>query len=101
MNDDKDKELNRLFAVAKGFKPDTSHLEMNFETRLMARIRERRSSRTAWFDWEWRLVPVFAALAAILCIVSLIMDANHSQDIFASIVSSQENQIVVRYLTGG
>lgn len=101
MNDDKDEKLDRLFTAARGFRPETSHLQEHFETRLMASIQEKRSSLSTWFVWEWRLVPAFAVLAIILVIVTLITDFYRSQDILASIVSSQENQIIARYLTGG
>jgi len=56
---------------------------------------------SVWSTWEWRLVPAFAILAFILGIVTFTADLYHPRDILASIVSSQENQIVIRYLTGG
>ena len=53
--------LDELFAAVRAEAPNTEGAEFAFETRLLARIREERSS--SWFSWAWRLSPYFAALA--------------------------------------
>jgi hypothetical protein len=54
-------DLDALLATVRGQRPDTSRLEYAFETRLMARLAEERS--TSVFAWAWRLCPYFALLA--------------------------------------
>jgi hypothetical protein len=54
-------DLDALLASVRGQRPDTSRLEYAFETRLMARLAEERS--TSVFAWAWRLCPYFAILA--------------------------------------
>lgn len=56
-----DDSLDRLFAAAREQRLEPSPLDLGFETRLMARIREER--KTSWFTWAWRMCPYFAALA--------------------------------------
>jgi hypothetical protein len=60
--------LDALFAAARGQRPDTSRAEYGFETRLMARLRERRQpdAISLWSVMSWRLAPFFA-----VCVVAL------------------------------
>ena len=53
--------LDRLFAAARADEPDTARLDLGFEARVLARIREERSG--SWFSWAMRMCPYFAALA--------------------------------------
>ncbi|MDQ5986094.1 MAG: hypothetical protein CSYNP_01812 [Syntrophus sp. SKADARSKE-3] len=101
MSHHEDKELDRLFEAARSFRPDTSEQEDHFETRVMARLLERRMAGPVWFSWVWRLIPAFAALAVILGIADLIMESNRSSDILAAIVNGQTNQLISHYLMGG
>ena len=61
-------DLDALFARARAHRPDTSRAEYGFETRLMARLRERRQPETASLLSlvTWRLMPFFA-----VCVVAL------------------------------
>ena len=61
-----DPELDRLFALARARRADTSTAEFAFETRLMARLRSRRDSHSVWAMVSWRLIPIFAA-----CVIAL------------------------------
>jgi hypothetical protein len=65
---DPDSELDALFAAARGHRPDTSRAEFGFETRLMARLRERRQPDvlSLWSVVTWRLVPFFAVAVVAL-----------------------------------
>ena len=56
-----DESLDRLIAAAREHQPDTSRLDLGFEARVLARVREERTG--AWFSWAWRMCPYFAALA--------------------------------------
>ncbi len=55
-----DAELDALFRAVRSDVPDTGRVEFAFETRLMSRLREQRS--TSVFAWAWRLTPFFAAI---------------------------------------
>ena len=63
---DHDPQLDALFALAREHRPDTSAMEYAFETRLMARLRETRSTSSVWAMVAWRLAPIFA-----LCVITL------------------------------
>jgi hypothetical protein len=61
MEKNPDESLDRLFAAARHEQPEVGRGDFAFETRVLARIREERSSN--WFSWAWRMSPYFAALA--------------------------------------
>jgi hypothetical protein len=63
-----DDTLDALFARARGVKPDTAKAEYGFETRLMARLRERRRAGTmpVLGSLSWRLLPAFAVIVLVL-----------------------------------
>jgi hypothetical protein len=60
-----DEQLDALLHAARAEQPawtdDASRLEFGFETRVLARVREQRS--TSWIVWAWRLCPFAATLA--------------------------------------
>jgi len=56
-----DDPLGALFRAARGNADDIGRLEYGFETRVLARVREERSS--SWLAWAARLCPFAAALA--------------------------------------
>ncbi len=60
--------LDALFAAARQQRPDTSRAEYGFETRLMARLRERRQPDPVSLlsVMSWRLAPFLA-----MCVVAL------------------------------
>jgi hypothetical protein len=63
MNNSSPNPLDALFALARENRPDTSRAEYGFETRLMARLRERRMPDpvSIWSVMTWRMAPFFAA----------------------------------------
>ena len=101
MNDEHDELLDKLFQAARTIEPDTAVVEECFETRLMARIEERRNRQTAWSFWTWRLVPVFATIAVIVGIGSVILDPGRSGDLFASLTDGYEELLATSLLAGG
>lgn len=62
--------LDALFAAARAQRPDTSRAQFGFETRLMARLCQRRQPDTLslWTLVTWRMVPFFATGVAALAI---------------------------------
>jgi lipopolysaccharide export LptBFGC system permease protein LptF len=99
MNGKRDERLERLFAATRNAQPETSGLELHFETRLMATLRERRDSSGFWLTWLWRLIPVFTVLLLMLGIASISSDLNRSRDLFAAI-AGHDGQITTSYLVG-
>jgi hypothetical protein len=100
MKDDIDGKLDGLFAAARSVRPDTGSLEDFFETRLAARLRERRENKLLWFSWAWRLVPAFLVAIIVLGSVNLIIEGNRSYDIFTAIANDQEDSQLVAYFGG-
>jgi hypothetical protein len=92
MNPSSPDPLDALFAAARAQRPDTSRAEHGFETRLMARLRERRQPDAAslWSVVTWRMAPFFAA-----CVVALALwQANVPTDSDdAAVVSGLNNPV--------
>jgi hypothetical protein len=92
-----DEELDRYFALARKAPPDISGVERNFETRVMARIRE---SREPWYAWAWRLAPVFLALAVLLGGWSISYSPLHPADPVTMLGSGTQEVALLDNLTG-
>lgn len=100
MKDSADENLDRLFAIARSVKLRTETVENCFETRLMARLRERKNRGFSWLVMTWRLMPIFISLAVVLGVINIVFEPDRSQDIFTAITASQEEYEVVGYLGG-
>ncbi|KAA0891251.1 hypothetical protein [Oryzomonas rubra] len=100
MNHNADERLDRLFAAARTVPVDTSALEDHFETRLMARLGERRREVIPWYAVMWRMVPLFAVLVAVIAVYGTNFGPSPSGDLFAAISSSQEEYLAQNILTG-
>jgi type VI protein secretion system component VasF len=100
MRDTMDERLDRLFAEARSHRPDTADRELNFETRVMARIRERRAAAVPWYSLVWRMIPAFAVIAAIIAVCSASFNPARSQDLFAAITNVQDDYMATSLLTG-
>ena len=96
-HDRRDTELDRLFELTRPTHPDVSEVERNFETRVMARIRERREP---WYALAWRLAPVFLALTLLLAGWSLFYSPVHPADPVTTLASGTQEIALVDYLTG-
>lgn len=96
-HDRKDVELDRYFALARLAPPDISGVERNFETRVMARIRE---SREPWYAWAWKLAPVFLALVLLLAGWSISYSPAHPVDPVTMLASGSQEVALLDYLTG-
>lgn len=99
MENNADTRLERLFAVAREERIDTGGAEEYFETRLLARIRELRET-PPWYSLAWKMVPMFAALAAMVAICVISFNPSRRSDMFAAITSSQEMTLTGSYLAG-
>lgn len=95
--DRRDVELDRLFALARQASPDISGVERNFETRVMARLRE---GREPWYAWAWRLAPVFLALTLLLAGWSIFYSPVHPADPVTTLASGTQEIALLDYLTG-
>lgn len=96
-HDRRDVELDRFFALARQATPDISGVERNFETRVMARIRE---GREPWYAWAWRLAPVFLALTILLAGWSIFYSPAHPADPVTALASGTQEVALLDYLTG-
>lgn len=101
MKDEQDKLLDRLFLTARVTKPDTTAIEENFETRLMASIEERRNSRALWSFWAWRLIPLFSVIVIIVGIGNIVIDPDRSNDLSALFTNGYEENLTTTLLGGG
>lgn len=100
MTDSADNRLERLLAAARSGGIDTAPLEEHFETRLMARIVERKSARMPWYQLAWRMIPGFAVATLIAAACSVIFNPARSSDLFAGITIGQEDTITISSLVG-
>ena len=96
-HDRRDVELDRYFELARQTPQVISEVERNFETRVMARIRE---SREPWYAWAWRLAPVFLALAVLLVGWSIYYSPLHPADPVATLASGTQEVALLDYLAG-
>ena len=94
-----DDRLNRLFSMAREAEPDASGLEAGFETRLMARIRARRTP-VFWGSWSWRLVPVFTAVVIAIGALYYVSPQAPQFDIHAAITAEFDNTMSQNILGG-
>src|SRR5690349_5921344 len=101
MKDKYDELLDKLFLAARSRKPDTAAIEAHFETRLLARIEEQRTSQASWPVWTWRLIPWFVTIAVIVGIGSIVYDPTRSSDLFATLTNGYEEYLTTSLLAGG
>src|SRR4051812_14624936 len=89
-------DLDALLGTLRAHRPDTSRQEFGFETRLLARLREERS--TSVFAWAWRLCPYFAllAIAAAYWGHAASMDA----PLWSEVEVAAPEQTLVSFMTG-
>ncbi len=100
MKDDMENRLDNLFSAARSVRPDTSAAEEFFETRLMARIREKRTQGQSLFSWALRMVPAFVVVVVALGVFNVYMSGNGSPDIFSAIANDHAEYQVASYLGG-
>ena len=94
-----DKRLDKLFAAARGNKPDTSRAEYGFETRLAARLRAEREQSMPWYAFAWKLVPAFAAIVVALGIWTY--TDSSATDLQSAIPGDRDENTLVNFFSGG
>ena len=99
-HDGRDGELDRLFAQARQAPLEISEVERNFETRVMARIREGRERQEPWYAWAWRLVPIFLVLTILLAGWSVFYSPMRPDDPVATLASGTQEVALLDNLTG-
>lgn len=99
MKNNADERLDQLFASVRAERVDTVAAEEFFETRLLARLKERREVAEPWYAPAWRMVPTFAAVAAVITIATITYNPSRSSDMFAAITSGQDEVVGNSYLT--
>ena len=72
--------LDRLFAEARALSPDTASVEYALETRVLARIRERRAESSSWMKLSWKLVPFFALIVILAGVWDMQSNQMNSDD---------------------
>lgn len=99
MKDEFDKRLDALFASARSHQPDTSGREAYFEARLLARLAERKELTASW-DIVWRMVPVFATVAAIVLTCTILFNPARSTNPLTLASYGQDDAMAQSYLGG-
>jgi len=94
-----DERLDKLFAAARGVKPDASRAEYGFETRLMAKLRAEREQVLPWYTFAWKLVPTFVAIVVALGVWTY--TGSNMTDLQSAIAGDHEENALATYVTGG
>ena len=98
--DPEDNDLDRLFAAARKAELYKTEREYGFETRVFARIREKRMENRPFLFWAWRLMPFFALVVICLAIWLSFFEPSHASELIAGAGSGYEDAVVVSYLAG-
>lgn len=93
-------DLDRLFETARRERVDTAPVELGFETRLMARLREERAAAAPWAAWAWRLCPLFAAIVIALSAWNFFALRGSPADLQAAILAGDEQEFLISRLAG-
>jgi len=101
MKDERDEILDQLFSTVRTIRLDTDAVGEHFETRLMARLQERRESWALWSAWAWRLVPWFSIFVIIVAASSVLIDPARSSDLFAEFTNGFDEYQVTSLIAGG
>ncbi len=95
-----DTSFDRLLGRLGAGRRDTSRLELGFETRVMARIREDREQQPAFFRMAWRLAPVFVSLFVVVSSWVYITGNDPDIDHIAHTNARHEGIQLVKYMSG-
>ena len=100
MENDRDDDIERLFAVARRSQPYDAQLEYGFETRVMAKIKDRRDSQKPFFLWAWRLIPALVTVVLMLGIWTYISEQRQFTGLSSIAGINNEETMLVASLTG-
>jgi hypothetical protein len=99
-NDRDDDRIERLFASARKSQPYNANLEYGFETRVMAKIRERRDGQKPFFSWAWRLIPALVVVVMMLGAWTYISEQRQLIGLSSIAGINNEETMLVASLTG-
>jgi len=95
-----DDKLDWLFTMAREAEPDAAKLEAGFETRLMVKMRARRTP-VFWGAWSWRLAPVFMAVAVALGALYYATPPQAPQNDLRAAITAEYDNAMPQNLLGG
>ena len=95
-----DDKLDRLFSMVREAESNPAKLEAGFETRLMARIRARRTPMF-WGAWSWRLTPVFMAVVLALGALYYVTPQQATQGDLHAVITAEYDNAMFQNLLGG
>lgn len=98
--DKEENDLDRLFAVARKAELYKTEREFGFETRVLARIRAKRTEKRSFLFWAWRLMPLFVSVVICLVIWLSFFETSHVSDLIAGADNGYEDAVAVAYLAG-
>ena len=99
-SDRDDDRIERLFAAARKSQPYNTHLEYGFETRVMAKIRERRNGQKPFFSWAWRFMPTLVVVVMMLGAWTYISEQSQLIGLSSIAGINNEETMLVASLTG-
>ena len=99
-NDRNDDRIERLFAAARKSQPYNANLEYGFETRVLAKIRERRDGRKPFFSWAWRFIPALVVVVMMLGAWTYISEQRQLIGLSSIAGINNEETMLVASLTG-
>jgi len=91
--------LDVLFEKARSVEPDVSRTEFGFETRLLARMHSEKERHVPVFEWMWRLVPIFTAIAISLGTWYYYMPDN-AVDFGTAVTAQMDDPVAAIYMNG-
>ena len=95
-----DDRVERLFAAARKSQPCNANLEYGFETRVMAKIRERRDGQKSFFSWAWRFIPALVVVVMMLGAWTYISEQSQLIGLSSIAGINSEETMLVASLTG-
>ena len=95
-----DTKLDRLLSASRGRVADTTRIELGFETRMMAVLRQRQAGEPAVLFMAWKLAPMFLAL--LLAVGGWVFAVAGPQgNVHISALGAGHEEVqMVRYMTG-
>ncbi|QWR76546.1 hypothetical protein [Candidatus Magnetomonas plexicatena] len=97
----KNRKLEELFQNVRQVRPDTSHLERNFEVRLAKRLYVNNDDDVHLYAWSWRLIPYFVTLIILLSILEFGIITHKQREYYCFAAYTDFEQSVLSTYVGG
>jgi hypothetical protein len=102
MENNRRDRIDILFEKARSYYDRDPSFPEGFEHNLIERIRQEREVRGTLSLWVWRLVPIFGAIALILCVWDVAIQGSFGPDVsFAYILDYEDGSYLLKVLGGG